>query len=762
MLINRREFLGGAAALLATRLAPAGVAEGASARGEVWYRRVRRWWQINLTEDDPVNFDFAFWRQYWKDNRIQGVILNAGGDVAFYPTSVPGHRRAEFLGERDFFGELIKGCRTEGHVVVARLAYRGTDELMRAHPEWLCVDAAGKPQKKFCMNGGFIYQHCSSVLREIGERYRPDGYTLSGWGQNYTLCFCPTCIRLFKEKTGQDLPKKRNWDDPVYRSWIDWNAAQVMALWDHHNRIARETGGPDCLWVGQTFPFPIRGLKAIADRSPFLMIDHQSRNEDGGIEECSTTGKLLSGLMGWDKPVAQAIGLYQGARLVSSPEPEWGAFTRQSIASGIRPWLHTVSSYSEDKRRFSGKPTLMQWHERNERFLYDRKPVATVGVVWSEQNNIYFGRDYLAERVLDAWNGMTRALVKGRVPFVVVNVDHIERDGADLEALVLPNVGALSDAQVANIRRFVERGGNLVATGASSLYDHFGQPRPDYALADLFGAHRTADSPTPVLPSVEASRPATPVKDFLETLGLELPQGPRRSTSVTQSYLRLTPELRRKTFGPHHAGEPPIAGDAARHPVLDGLDGTDLVIFGGELVPLRLDPAAKPLLTYIPPIPAQPPESAWLRTPKTDLPGLIANVLPNGSRVVFMPAELDRRYSINGFADHATLLANAVRWAAGELPLAVSGPAFLDCSLYRQPGRLIVHIQNLSGHRDRPPAEEYLPVGPVKVRVRLDEGVAGKRCRALVAERNVPVRRSGNWTEMDLNSIAANEVLIIE
>ena len=761
MQINRRDLAVAATALAAAQAAHAQISRDGPQPQEAWYRRVLRWSQINLTEDDAVHFDLPFWRRYWKDNRVQGVILNAGGDVAFYPTAVPGQARAAFLGDRDFFGDLARACRADGLAVVARLAYRGTDALMSARPEWLCVGADGKPLQKFCMNGGFLYQHCAAVLREIGQRYRPDGYTLSGWGANYSLCFCPTCTRLFRDKTGHELPRVRNWEDPVYQAWIEWNAQQVMALWDDQNRIARETGGPHCLWVGQTLSYPSRGIKAISERSPFLMIDYQSRNEDNGIEDGTTAGKVFNGLMGWEKPVAQAIGLYHGARLVSSPEPEWGGFMRQTIASGIRPWIHTFSSYSEDKRRFADAPVLMQWHARNEQYLFDRKPVATVGVVWSEQNNIYFGRDFLAERVLDAWNGMTRALVKGRIPFVAVNVDHIDRDAPDLTTLVLPNVGVLSADHIASIRRFVARGGNLVATGNTSLYDQFGSPHDDYALADLFGAHRTAEAPTPRLPATESSTSASPLKFFLESAGLELPKGPRRTTSLTQTYLRLTPSLRRQTFGPHRADEPAVAPGAKRHPVLAGLDATDLVVFGGSLSPLRLDPGAEPLLTFIPAIPDQPPESAWLRTASTDIPGLIVNVQPNGSRIAFIPAELDRRYSINGFPDHATLLGNAVRWTAGELPLAVSGPGWLDCSAYRQRGRMIVHIQNLSGHRERSPAEEYLPVGPVKVRVRLDDGVPGTSCQALVAERSLPVSRSGRWAEIDLTSITANEVLVV-
>ncbi len=50
----------------------------------------------------------------------------------------------------------------------------------------------------------------------------------------------------------------------------------------------------------------------------------------------------------------------------------------------------------------------------------------------------------------------------------------------------------MSEAQCAAIRRFVERGGSLFATGETSLYDEWGDARPDFALADLFGATASA------------------------------------------------------------------------------------------------------------------------------------------------------------------------------------------------------------------------------------------------------------------------------
>ena len=69
-----------------------------------WYRRARRWGQTNLTEIDPPLYDRAFWRAYWRRTRIEGVIVNAGGIVAYYPSRFELHYRAEHLGGRDLLG----------------------------------------------------------------------------------------------------------------------------------------------------------------------------------------------------------------------------------------------------------------------------------------------------------------------------------------------------------------------------------------------------------------------------------------------------------------------------------------------------------------------------------------------------------------------------------------------------------------------------------------------------------------------------------
>jgi hypothetical protein len=109
------------------------------------------------------------------------------------------------------------------------------------------------------------------------------------------------------------------------------------------------------------------------------------------------------------------------------------------------------------------------------------------------------------------------------------------------------------------------------------------------------------------------------------------------------------------------------------------------------------------------------------------------------------------------------LLANLVRWAAGEpTPLAVEGPGLLDCHLYRQSGRLILHLVNLSGAGAwRAPMDEVIPVGPFQVRLQLPDGVGGTAAQLLVAEQEAAVVVANGWAAFAIPSIAEHEVAVI-
>ena len=166
---------------------------------------------------------------------------------------------------------------------------RAHDDFHRAHPDWFAVNADGRPYLDTglhvaCVNSPYYDDYIPSVLREIIERSHPEGFADNNWnglGRD-SICYCDNCARRFRDKTGQPIPPVKNWDDPTYRRWIQWNYARRLEIWDHFNRVTRGAGGADCLWIGMNSGSVLqqsrtfRDLKAICERSELVLLDHQA------------------------------------------------------------------------------------------------------------------------------------------------------------------------------------------------------------------------------------------------------------------------------------------------------------------------------------------------------------------------------------------------------------------------------------------------------------------------------------------------------
>jgi hypothetical protein len=110
------------------------------------------------------------------------------------------------------------------------------------------------------------------------------------------------------------------------------------------------------------------------------------------------------------------------------------------------------------------------------------------------------------------------------------------------------------------------------------------------------------------------------------------------------------------------------------------------------------------------------------------------------------------------------MLANAVRWAAQEsFPLRVEGPGYLDCHLYRQEERLILHIVNLSGCNAWPAyLEEHLPVGPLHISVRLEQKYTPVSALLRVSEQAVKPYTADGWAHIELPTLVDHELIVFE
>ena len=677
-----------------------------------WYQRTLRWAQTNLTEKDPARYDADWWRDHWRRTKVQGVIVNAGGIVAYYPSKFELQHRAEFLGDRDLYGEIAALAKEDGLTVLARMdSNRAHQPLYDAHPDWFAIDAEGNPYRAgkmyvACVTGPYYRDFLTGILEEIIERSAPDGLTDNSWsglGRDQ-ICYCPNC----RDSFGQELPSGVDWADPAYRQWIRWSYDQRLAVWDLNNEVTRRAGGPDCLWIGMNGGDVVAQSKRLRDdveicrRASIFMLDSQWRHEESGFQANADTGKRLHGLLGWDTLIPESTAMYDAGvptfRLGSKPEPEARMWALEGFAGGIQPWWHHIGSVHEDRRQYATAEPLFEWHAQHEDYLINREPVATVGLLWSQRSVDFHGKDDPETTSLLPYRGWVDALIRARIPYLPIH----EIDQR-LAVIIVPNVGVLTDAQSEALTAYVEAGGRLVVTGESGLYDEWGDRRDESALAALLGVRHQGKR-------LEAGQ-----VDW-ETYG-------------AHSYLRIEDRG-----------------------IADGFGDTDLLPFGGQLEVVEAPLAA---VTYVPPFPIYPPELSWMAEPRTDVPVVVL-----GERTAYLAADLDRLYAQYHHPDHGRLLANLVRRAAdGDIPLQVDGAGVLDCQVYRQGDAVVLHLVNLDqGGAWRGRLEEFTPSGPFTVRLK----ASGRRARFLVAGGEAEVNERDGWITVEVARIADHEVVVVE
>ena len=698
-----------------------------------WYKTTYRWAQTNFTEDDPVKADIEFWRQQWRRTKTQGVIINCGGIVAYYPSNLELQYRAKYLGDRDFYKQVSDAAREEGLVVVARMDInRATKEFYEVHPDWFCRRKNGEPilsnDRYFsCINSDYYKVFIPQVLEEIIERYHPAGFTDNSWKglERNTICYCDNCKTKFKAQRGLDLPQAVSWDDPVYREWVRWGYECRMENWDLFNEVTKRAGGDDCLWFGMVHADPASGsfndLKAILSRSQLVFNDHQSR-ESAGFEQNVVNGTLLR-LASEEQVLApESMANYvrgnRTFRLATNPKEETRLWMIAGIAGGISPWFHHVGGGQNDSRQFETPVPIFQWHADNEQYLYNRTDLSNVAIVWSQPNADFYGRNEVRERVSLPWKGFCMALSRYRIPFLPVNVQDIAKYAPRIKTLILPDIAVMTDEEIDMVCDFVNKGGNIIVTGMTATLDWDGQPSGNDKLWRQLGLAHTGVN--------KGAIGAT-------NAGWE--------AAGAHNYLRLP-------------------GD--RHEILAGFENTTMLPFGGGIRVVNSQGNLKPLLSYIPPFPIYPPEFSWIPEEEPNTYPLFAGTLPGGGRAVYFAGDIDRCYGRALLPDHGILLANAVQWAAnGTLPLALDGPGHIDCKLYRQDNRMIVHLVNLTGSNRTGYLDEFVPVGPYTLTLDAQD-IKPKSAYMTVQKKKAPFKVQGGKVSVSIDQITDFEMLVIE
>ena len=299
------------------------------------------------------------------------------------------------------------------------------------------------------------------------------------------------------------------------------------------------------------------------------------------------------------------------------------------------------------------------------------------------------------------FSGLADALVRSHTPFDVIDDVSLEREPLDrYQTLVLPNVACLSDTVAARLSEWVQRGGTLIATFETSLYDQVGRQRKNFALAQVFGADTAGRIVGPML------------HDFMQPLGQTIPG------SKAQSPKSLARELLEATVY-HVAAEANTADVSIRF--------------------------MKPLAGRY----------AGLPQPSED-PALLIQSFGKG-RAVYFTGDLGNTIQTFHLAAQLDLLKP---WLSSPITIS-NAPGSVEVVLRSQENgsRWLLHLVNATGEMTRP-IQNIIPVHNIEITFPVNHPV--HKVTAIRSGQSLPVTKDGQVQTITLPTLNEYELLVVE
>ena len=689
---------------------------GDSSAALPWYRTIKRIGQTNFNEHDGDSQKVEQWADFWASAKVQAVALSVSGPVAFYPSKIPYFHHSIYLNGRDLFGECVRAAKKRGLYVYGRMSpdIQWTDpKLLEAHPLWFRRNEDGSLQQPApdiaytCIFSEHYTKQQPAIIRELNANYEIDGVYMNGW-PTMQRCYCENCRRIGDPHS------------PQYREALMDKAAELIQLYKTTVLEKSPNNFYSCNLGGGLKESGLDQWRLTRD-AIWYTADNQSRSAVvAPVWQDAQQVKFARALMG-DRSVAAVSASYGRSGRVAwrqaadtSAEPSF-RMAQTAAAGGIiwYHWLGLEQGFRDDRRWQAPGRDFLSWQAKNDAHFHNKRSLASVAVVVSPRSLNLYKAPYSEDRT-DHLEGFYAALVEARIPFDLVHEqDMTEQHLAQYAVLILPNMALMSDAQAAAIRQYAERGGSLLATFQTGLFDETGNARKDFALGDLFGIRKAGEP--------------TQAKD----------NGRQSSGGIQLQYIRR------------------------RGALTEGFEETEWI--AGPVWRQPIEPSPDAVMTFINPYPVYPPEAVYQREPPSDIPALMSREVGN-SRRVYMAGDVDSSFWRLDNMDLGRQMSNAMRWLLKEKnAVDVEGDGLMEVIAWETQRGFAVHLLNYNGaNAFRGHMRKPVALAAQQVRVNLPSGKKIRQASLLHAGTAIAFQQTGNHVSLTVPKVEMYEVVALE
>ncbi|MCX8082729.1 MAG: alpha-L-fucosidase [bacterium] len=393
------------------------------------------------------------------------------------------------LGDRDLVRECVDICRNLGLKFVGYVAPLAFEIWWKKHPEWQQRRADGTKVETAhwktwgCWNTGFGEFICRE-LKEITENYRPDGFYIDGLLIGDKGCYCEACRKKFKKEMGYDIPEKPDWNNKKWYEYMRWKYRQVEyfaemisdAIHSIDPKIEIIYNCPYAwfsTWFGQSY-LPAKYLDRVGTETYLPSSIRYSSQKNWSLITFTSYSVYVTRMLQEGKRSHCYTYIVPG-----SLEAEVITEINTILASGGVP---CIQGCDVSIRR------IMEEIKKTEPYLYESEQERCIGIVYSDITRDSYYKDIPTDDFISAYHkenynpfftqmhGLFKFFVEAHLPFQFIGDGQIEKGDLDgFKLLILPNVAALNEKGWENIKKYVEKGGKILATYKTGLFGIYGK-----------------------------------------------------------------------------------------------------------------------------------------------------------------------------------------------------------------------------------------------------------------------------------------------
>ena len=417
----------------------------------------------------------------------------------------------------DFLGQYLPEAHKNGlRVFIYFNVHAYSIPFGEKHPDWRQIREDGSPltgvyetATSLCINSPYrewVFQ----IDRDLCA-YPIDGIFYDGPIFFPETCYCRYCQEKFRKRYGTALPSKKERQGKSFAQLLEFQAASLADFLRDSQKVIKDINPSVALYMNGSVlggNYDTGRLARVINPQENLIL-----NEGGFLYHDLTRmplwrpgvmARLQEAQAGGKPYVVACAAALKSWNMSLLPDPELRLLYADSVANGAGVYFGFFTT-EWDQPEMNTLAAMNRFFAEHSAYYQGSRSEARLAVVWSDSTaNFYQGsgsqlidaarvpaRSNIGNLEQEFW-GLTEAVIRAHAPFDVIDDYWLEHEALDrYHAIFLPNVACMSQAVAARLEDYVRRGGNLLATFETSLYDEVGARRNDLALAKLFGVSAT-------------------------------------------------------------------------------------------------------------------------------------------------------------------------------------------------------------------------------------------------------------------------------